>query len=257
MRPPLPPLVLTLQQELAHARPSLAATVARVGVDQFVLTPCVLTLFFTAQSLLEGKGFGEAKRRIETSWWPTIQANWGSASLSPPRLNISVTDCRLHSSPSLAPQPGSRCRRSTSRSCRRIFASSRSTCASLLSHPGPSSSSPPRPSSRTGRQPLLEVRLSLVLPPARAPEPRRERSTDFPSPVPSLSLPRSPTAPTSRTPTRRPHRRRTRSRRPWASSLEPLAPSPSHRRRRHRDEYGRWMGAICKARCYNNVQDRS
>lgn len=63
--------------------PSLAATVARVGVDQFVLTPCVLTLFFTAQSLLEGKGFGEAKRRIETSWWPTIQANWGSASLSP------------------------------------------------------------------------------------------------------------------------------------------------------------------------------
>lgn len=45
-------------------------------MDQFVLTPCVLSLFFTCQSLLEGKGFTEAKRRIETSWWPTIQRNW-------------------------------------------------------------------------------------------------------------------------------------------------------------------------------------
>ncbi|KAG0654299.1 Protein required for ethanol metabolism [Rhodotorula mucilaginosa] len=54
----------------------VTTTVARVAVDQFVLTPCVLSLFFTCQSLLEGKGFGEAKRRIETSWWPTIQRNW-------------------------------------------------------------------------------------------------------------------------------------------------------------------------------------
>lgn len=53
------------------------ATVARVGVDQFVLTPCVLTLFFTCQSLLEGKGFSEARNRIENKWWPTIQKNWG------------------------------------------------------------------------------------------------------------------------------------------------------------------------------------
>ena len=86
VRPPFPPsLSRSSNREtspLTPLGPSLAATVARVGVDQFVLTPCVLTLFFTAQSLLEGKGFGEAKRRIETSWWPTIQANWGSASLS-------------------------------------------------------------------------------------------------------------------------------------------------------------------------------
>ncbi|GAA5861613.1 hypothetical protein JCM3774_002646 [Rhodotorula dairenensis] len=54
----------------------ITTTVARVAVDQFVLTPCVLSLFFTCQSLLEGKGFTEAKRRIETSWWPTIQRNW-------------------------------------------------------------------------------------------------------------------------------------------------------------------------------------
>ncbi|BGP07854.1 Protein required for ethanol metabolism [Rhodotorula toruloides] len=56
----------------------VATTVARVGVDQFVLTPCVLTLFFTCQSLLEGKGFSEARNRIENKWWPTIQKNWGT-----------------------------------------------------------------------------------------------------------------------------------------------------------------------------------
>lgn len=46
-------------------------------MDQFVLTPCVLTIFFTAQSLLELKGFGEAQRRIRENWWPTLQRNWG------------------------------------------------------------------------------------------------------------------------------------------------------------------------------------
>ncbi|KPV75394.1 uncharacterized protein RHOBADRAFT_66412, partial [Rhodotorula graminis WP1] len=72
----------------------VATTVARVGVDQFVLTPCVLTIFFTAQSLLEGKGFGEAKRRIETSWWPTIQANWGTW-IPVQTLNFSVVPPHL------------------------------------------------------------------------------------------------------------------------------------------------------------------
>ncbi|TNY17046.1 hypothetical protein DMC30DRAFT_420165 [Rhodotorula diobovata] len=72
----------------------VATTVARVGVDQFVLTPCVLTLFFTCQSLLEGKGFGEARRRIETSWWPTIQANWGTW-IPVQTLNFSVVPPHL------------------------------------------------------------------------------------------------------------------------------------------------------------------
>lgn len=88
--PPVrPPADLTPARPHRTAPHRTAATVARVGVDQFVLTPCVLTLFFTCQSLLEGKGFGEARRRIETSWWPTIQANWGSASrFLCPRVDI-------------------------------------------------------------------------------------------------------------------------------------------------------------------------
>ncbi|GAA6049665.1 hypothetical protein JCM3770_005060 [Rhodotorula araucariae] len=72
----------------------IATTLARVGVDQFVLTPCVLTLFFTCQSLLELKGFGEAKRRIESSWWPTIQTNW-SVWIPVQGLNFSVVPPHL------------------------------------------------------------------------------------------------------------------------------------------------------------------
>lgn len=49
----------------------------RVSLDQFVLTPVLVGTFFTVQSLLEGKGLGEARRRVEENWWPTLQKNWG------------------------------------------------------------------------------------------------------------------------------------------------------------------------------------
>ncbi|GJN89161.1 hypothetical protein Rhopal_002135-T1 [Rhodotorula paludigena] len=54
----------------------VATTAARVAVDQLLLTPVMLTVFFTTQSLLEMKGFGEAKRRMQSSWWPTLKTNW-------------------------------------------------------------------------------------------------------------------------------------------------------------------------------------
>ncbi|BGP55356.1 Protein required for ethanol metabolism [Rhodotorula sphaerocarpa] len=73
------PLITRVYGNLDRIRfqSKVATTAARVAVDQFVLTPCVLTIFFTAQSLLELKGFGEAQRRIRENWWPTLQRNWG------------------------------------------------------------------------------------------------------------------------------------------------------------------------------------
>ncbi|KAM0752217.1 integral membrane protein [Meredithblackwellia eburnea MCA 4105] len=57
------------------SKPALVA--ARVGLDQFVLTPVLVGVFFTSMSLMEGKGIEEAKRRISTSWAPTLVKNWG------------------------------------------------------------------------------------------------------------------------------------------------------------------------------------
>ncbi|KAK4697141.1 hypothetical protein P7C70_g8260, partial [Phenoliferia sp. Uapishka_3] len=50
---------------------------AKVGLDQFVLTPVLVATFFTTQALMEGKGIEEAKRRVDTSWAPTLLKNWG------------------------------------------------------------------------------------------------------------------------------------------------------------------------------------
>ncbi|KAL8280913.1 hypothetical protein RQP46_006592 [Phenoliferia psychrophenolica] len=68
----------------------------RVGLDQFVLTPVMVGLFFTTQAVLEGKGLGEARRRIESSWAPTLYKNWGlfipvqlaNFSIVPPHLRL-------------------------------------------------------------------------------------------------------------------------------------------------------------------------
>jgi len=51
--------------------------VARVLLDQFVLTPVAVGFFFTSMSVLEGKGLGEAERRLKTAYTPTLVRNWG------------------------------------------------------------------------------------------------------------------------------------------------------------------------------------
>lgn len=42
-----------------------------------MLTPVMVGLFFTSMSVLEGGGLEEAKKRISTSWEPTLYKNWG------------------------------------------------------------------------------------------------------------------------------------------------------------------------------------
>ncbi|GAA5908241.1 hypothetical protein JCM6882_006779 [Rhodosporidiobolus microsporus] len=75
---------------------TITTTAARVALDQFALTPCMVALFFSAQTFLEGKGVSEAKSRLESSWWPTLQRNWGvwipvqalNFSLVPPHMRL-------------------------------------------------------------------------------------------------------------------------------------------------------------------------
>ncbi|GAA5876604.1 hypothetical protein JCM8547_002420 [Rhodosporidiobolus lusitaniae] len=79
---------------------SVATTAARVAGDQLVLTPFMVGLFFSAQTFLEGKGTDEAKKRLESSWWPTLQRNWGvwfpiqvlNFSIVPPHLRLVVVN---------------------------------------------------------------------------------------------------------------------------------------------------------------------
>lgn len=56
--------------------PSRTVVLTRVGLDQFVLTPVLVGVFFTSMSLMEGKGIDEAKRRVKNFWFPTLQKNW-------------------------------------------------------------------------------------------------------------------------------------------------------------------------------------
>ena len=62
--------------ETIRLRSQPAVVAARVGLDQFVLTPPLLGVFFTTMSLMEGKGVEGAKDRISSQWWPTLQRNW-------------------------------------------------------------------------------------------------------------------------------------------------------------------------------------
>ncbi|WVQ86057.1 protein SYM1 [Cryptococcus sp. DSM 104549] len=54
----------------------IAGTVARVGLDQFAFAPCVLSGFFTAMTLMEGKDFNAVKTKWNDAFVPTLQANW-------------------------------------------------------------------------------------------------------------------------------------------------------------------------------------
>ncbi|CEQ40395.1 SPOSA6832_02006 [Sporobolomyces salmonicolor] len=74
----------------------VAVVASRVCLDQFVLTPVMIGVFFGTQSLLEGKSIDQAKRRISSSWWPTLEKNWllfvpvqlANFSIVPPHLRL-------------------------------------------------------------------------------------------------------------------------------------------------------------------------
>ncbi|WVQ95538.1 protein SYM1 [Kwoniella sp. CBS 9459] len=52
------------------------ATFARVGLDQFVFAPIVLSGFFTAMTLMEGKDMNAVKQKWTEAFVPTLKANW-------------------------------------------------------------------------------------------------------------------------------------------------------------------------------------
>ncbi|BEI81247.1 hypothetical protein CcaverHIS002_0204070 [Cutaneotrichosporon cavernicola] len=51
-------------------------TAIRVGLDQFVAAPIVLSCFYTVMTLLEGKDLATAKEKAEKNIWPTLKVNW-------------------------------------------------------------------------------------------------------------------------------------------------------------------------------------
>ncbi|KAH8105767.1 hypothetical protein DFH11DRAFT_644837 [Phellopilus nigrolimitatus] len=61
---------------LTFASPARAVA-ARVWLDQALLTPAAVVFFFSSMTFLEGKGVGEAKKRVETAYVPTLLRNWG------------------------------------------------------------------------------------------------------------------------------------------------------------------------------------
>ena len=93
-------------------------------------------LFFTTQAVLEGKGLGEARRRIESSWAPTLYKNWGLFSPSPSSLLLPSIPLQLMKNDETS--PGS---------------------TRQLLHRTPS----PPPCPRQRRLPFLEVRPLLLL----------------------------------------------------------------------------------------------
>jgi len=54
-----------------------ARVLAKVGLDQFVLTPGLVTMFFGSMTFMEGKGPREVVDRLRVAWLPTLVKNWG------------------------------------------------------------------------------------------------------------------------------------------------------------------------------------
>lgn len=65
---------MLLERLPIRSRPALIAT--KVGLDQFVLTPAILGVFFSSMTILEGKGTDEIRSRLKTAWQPTLVRNW-------------------------------------------------------------------------------------------------------------------------------------------------------------------------------------
>ncbi|KAJ9103148.1 hypothetical protein QFC21_002570 [Naganishia friedmannii] len=51
-------------------------TIARVGLDQFVAAPTIISTFFMVMSRMEGKSWQDGQTKIKTTLVPTLQANW-------------------------------------------------------------------------------------------------------------------------------------------------------------------------------------
>jgi len=56
------------------SRPVLIAT--RVGLDQFAFAPVMLSVFFTAQALMDGKSMTDSSTKLKTTLPTTLMANW-------------------------------------------------------------------------------------------------------------------------------------------------------------------------------------
>ncbi|CAK9786375.1 hypothetical protein CC85DRAFT_273381 [Cutaneotrichosporon oleaginosum] len=54
----------------------IKGTAIRVGLDQFVAAPIVLSCFYTVMTLLEGKSLAAAKDKVEKNIRPTLTTNW-------------------------------------------------------------------------------------------------------------------------------------------------------------------------------------
>ncbi|KAI9103112.1 putative integral membrane protein, Mpv17/PMP22 family [Phlyctochytrium arcticum] len=54
----------------------IGTTVARMTADQFLFAPTNLVCFFTAMGLMEGKSTAEIKKKFQTTYLPTLKANF-------------------------------------------------------------------------------------------------------------------------------------------------------------------------------------
>lgn len=56
--------------------PAYKTVLTRVAVEQSLITPPIVAIFFGSQALMEGKGWEVAKLRVEEKWWPTQIKSW-------------------------------------------------------------------------------------------------------------------------------------------------------------------------------------
>jgi len=50
--------------------------VSKIAADQLIFTPPINVVFFTASSMMEGKGPGESYQQAVDKLWPTLKVNW-------------------------------------------------------------------------------------------------------------------------------------------------------------------------------------
>ncbi|GAA99434.1 uncharacterized protein L969DRAFT_48412 [Mixia osmundae IAM 14324] len=73
-----------------------STVVARVALDQTVFSSANLAIFFSSTTLMAGGSLADAKSKLASSWWPTLQRNWmvwvpvqaANFSLVPPHLRL-------------------------------------------------------------------------------------------------------------------------------------------------------------------------
>ncbi|KZT58908.1 hypothetical protein CALCODRAFT_494394 [Calocera cornea HHB12733] len=76
------PIISRWYRLLERLPPSLTKSprftvLLKVSLDQFVLTPGIVAVFFTSMALMEGQGGEEVRRRLAEAWAPTLVRNWG------------------------------------------------------------------------------------------------------------------------------------------------------------------------------------